>query len=261
MANIQKIREIVSKAQELQASSTSEYRKLQDYHRQEISKIRSNKDFTETGKEKLMQTAKQKTTIRFLNGAREARKQYDSHLSEAKKLAKDLIYSKTPKLDDEVVGRFTRDFNEIKTAIMLSNPQKGKELLENFLKDVNEPALAEMVKNQFAEVIQPILSGANAADAGKYRRDLLDSFEQLKVRSMDPEARDAIQVLDYVDAALNSKFFNLAVEQAIGENLGRTAKDYMHKPHEYFELHPEHDNPQAYERTVDDIIAENEATM
>lgn len=260
MGNIQSIRELISKAQELQASSTGEYRKLQDYHRQEISKIRSNKDYTESGKQKLMETTKQKTTIRFLNGAREARKQYDSHLSEAKKLAKDLIYAKTPRLDDEIVNRFTRDFNEIKTAIMLSNPQKGKEILENFLKDVNEPALAEMVKDQFAEVIQPILSGANAADAGKYRRDLLDSFEQLKIRSMDPEARDAMQVVEFVDAALNGKFFNLAVEQAIGENLGYTAKEYMHTPEKYFELNPDHDKPQAYERTIEDVIAEEEAT-
>jgi len=260
MPNIQSIRELVSKAQELQASSTGEYRKLQDYHKQELSKIRSNKDYSPSGKQKLMESAKQKTAIRFLHGAREARKQYDGYLTEAKKLAKDLIYAKTPKLDDEVVNRFQRDYKELKTAIMLSDARKGKALLQEFLQNINEPGLAEIVKEDFAEVIQPILNNVSGPDAAKYRSELLDEFESLKVRSMDADALAAMQVADYAEAALNGKFFNLAVEQAIGENLGYTAKEYMHTPEKYFELNPEHDKPEAYERTIDDIIAEEEAT-
>lgn len=261
MSNIQSIRGLLKKAQDLQDSSTGEYRKLQDYHRQEFSKIRTNKDYTPSGKQKLMDSAKQKTTIRFLHGAREARKEYDSYLTEAKKLAKDLIYAKTPKLDDEVVSRFQRDFKELKTAIMLSDAKKGKTLLQEFLQNINEPGLAEIVKEDFAEVIQPIISSVSGPESAKYRSELLDEFESLKVRSMDPDALAAMQAVDYADAALNGKFFDIAVEQAIGENIGYTAKEYMHKPEEYFRLNPDHDKPEAYERTIDDIVAEEEATI
>jgi len=261
MSKIKQIRGLLDKARELQQVSTGDYRAFQDRYYQERNKITENHDYSPEGKTKLRQSLKKRTTIELLQVSREYRQLYDGYLKDARKQALDLIYAKTPKVDAEVLERFSRDYRELKTAVMLSNPKKGKEMLEEFLGKINEPGLVEIVKEEFAEVIQPILSGVDGMDAEKYRRELIKTFDDLKVRSMDPEALDAMRVVEYADAALKSKFFNLAVENAVGENIGADAKQYLHSPDKYFAINPDDDKPVTNTglKTVEQIIEEEAA--
>lgn len=261
MSKIKQIRDLVEKSHQLQQQSTGDYRIFQDRYYQERNKINDNRDYSPEGKIKLKESLKKRTTVEVLQTSREYRQLYDGYLKEARKQALDLIYAKTPKVDAEVLDRFSRDYKELKTAIILSSPQKGKDLLEGFLNGINEPGLVEIVKEEFAEVIHPIINGVQGTDAAKYRRDLMGTFENLKVRSMDPEALDAMRVVEYADAALKGKFFNLAIENAVGDNIGAEAKKYLHSPDEYFAIYPDDDKPITNTglKTVEQIIEEEDA--
>jgi hypothetical protein len=234
LSNIQKIKELVAQAQEIQQASTSDYRKFQDKFRKSIAEIELNRNYTGEYKRELKKALKKTATIELMQGSKQYKDKFDGYLKNARQLAKDVIYAKTPEVDQESLDRFSRDFRELKTEIMLSTPARGKEILQQFLGNVNEPALAEIVKNDFADLIQPIVSGAGN-EALHYKRDLLKAFEDVKTRSMDEEAREAMQIAEYCDAAMSGKFFNLAVESAVGSEFGRTAKEYLHNPDGYFE--------------------------
>lgn len=260
MSKVKQIRELVAQAQELQQNSTGDYLAFRTDFIEKVKEIRENRDYSDAGKQKLIDRLKHSKKVEFLQASRSYRKKYDELLSTAKKQALDVIYSKTPKVEDEVLERFKRDFAELKTEIMLSNAKKGKEILEGFLQKINEPGLAEIVKSEFAEVIQPILNGVtDAQESAKYKHELLKAFEETKIRSMDPEALEAMKVAEYADAAINGKFFNLAVENAVGADLDADAKRYIHQPDEYFKINPDDDKPISGTRTIDDIFAEEEA--
>jgi hypothetical protein len=93
----------------------------------------------------------------------------------------------------------------------------------------------------------------------KSRHDLTKAFEELKTRSMDSEAKEAMQLADYAEAAMSNKYFSPLVEQNVQQNFGKLAHMYMEKPDEYFETFPEDDKPVSPFRSVEEIAEEEEA--
>jgi hypothetical protein len=259
MSKINKVRELVTKSQQLQDDSTRMYRLFQDDLRREQAEIKNNEEYSAKGKQKLVDSLKSRKTIEFLKGSREMQTAYRNSLKDAKKEAESIVYAKTPQVDSDKLERFKNRFKEVKTEILLApSSRRGKEILQEFLGSVDEQGLAAVVKEEFGDIIQPILAGAGA-DAPKFRHDLAKSFEELKTRSLDPEAKEALQIVDYVDAALNSKFYSPLVEENVQQNLGKLAHMYMEKPDEYFETFPDDEKPQSNLRTVEEILEEEDA--
>jgi hypothetical protein len=259
LSRVQKVKDKLEKAHQMQDEITGVYRRWQDDLQSQITQIKMNDEYTSKGKDKLIESLKARKTTEFLKGARQQQSEFRKHLSEAKKEAEAVIYASTPAVDAEKMNRFSGRFNEIKTEIKLAtSPRRGKEILQNFLDNVDEQGLAILVKSEFGEIIDPILSGAGA-DVQKFKHDLAKSFEDLKVRSLDPEAVEAMNLAEYAEAALNSKFYSPIVEQNVQQNLGKLAHTYMNNPDEYFEKFPETDKPVSQLRTTQEIIEEEEA--
>jgi hypothetical protein len=243
MSKIEKLKDIVTKAQQLQDDTTRMYRLFQDDFHNEKAKINSNEEYSEKGKAKLIESLKARKSVEFLKGARQQKTAFNKYLNDAKKEAESIIYGKSPKVDADKLDRFTSRFKEVKTEILLaSSPRRGKEILEQFLGTIDEQGLAMVVKGEFGEVIQPILAEAGS-DVMKYRNDLNKAFEDLKTRSMDPDAIEAMRLADYADTALNTKYFSPIVEQNVLQNFGRLAQSYMERPDEYFQEFPEDNKP------------------
>ncbi|MFB3160434.1 hypothetical protein ABLO26_03565 [Neobacillus sp. 179-J 1A1 HS] len=256
---IEKVRELVTKSQQLQDDSTRMYRLFQDDLKREQAEIKNNEEYSSKGKQKLVESLKSRKTIEFLKGSREMQMAYRNSLKDAKKEAESIIYAKTPQVDSDKLERFKNRFKEVKTEILLApSSRRGKEILQEFLGSVDERGLAAVVKEEFGDIIQPILAGAGA-DAPKFRHDLAKSFEDIKTRSLDPEAIEAMRLAEYAEAALSAKFYSPLVEENVQQNLGKLAHMYMHNPDEYFETFPEDEKPESNLKTVEEILAEEDA--
>jgi hypothetical protein len=256
---IEKVRDLVTKAQQLQDDTTRAYRLFQDDFKKKQSEIKLNEEYSTKGKEKLVESLKNRSTIEFLKGARQQQTAFKGYLKDAKKEAEAIIHAKSPTVDAEKMDRFNKRFKEVKTEILLaSSPRRGKEILQEFLGSIDEQGLAVVVKEEFGDLIQPIISGAGN-DAVKFKHDLAKSFEDLKARSMDQEALEAIKLAEYAEASLNTKFYSPLVEQNVQQNLGKLAHMYMYNPDEYFETFPDDDKPVSRFRTVEEIMEEEDA--
>jgi hypothetical protein len=259
LSRVQKVKDKLEKAHQIQDSTTHLYRVWQDQLRSDIANIKNNEEYSAKGKEKLVESLKSRKTIEFLKGARQQQSEFRKYMSEAKKESEAIIYAKTPAVDSEKMDRFTKRFGEVKTEIKLAtSARRGKEILQEFLGSIDEQGLAVIVKEGYGDLIQPILDGAGG-DLQRYKNDLGKSFEQVKTRALDPEAVEAFQVVDYVEAALNSKFYSPMVEQNVQQTLGKLAATYMEKPDEYFETFAEIDKPQSHLRSIIDVLEEEDA--
>jgi G3E family GTPase len=259
MSKVNKVRELVTKSQQLQDDSTRMYRLFQEDLKREQASIKNNEEYSAKGKQKLVDSLKSRKTIEFLKGSREMQTSYRNYLKDAKKEAESIVYAKTPQVDSDKLDRFKNRFKEVKTEILLApSSRRGKEILQEFLGSVDEQGLAVVVKEEFGDIIQPILAGAGT-DAPKFRHDLAKSFEELKTRSLDPEAVEAMRLAEYADQALNAKFYSPLVEDNVQQNLGKLAHMYMHNPDEYFETFPDDEKHQSQLRTVEEILEEEEA--
>ncbi|RFU71025.1 hypothetical protein D0469_03535 [Peribacillus saganii] len=262
MKTVQEIREIVAKAQQLQQDSTGLYRSFQDAYNQKKTEIELNRDYSPEGKRKLIESHQKRKTIELMQLARSQKDLFTKYLSEAKKDAESIIYAKTPKVDPVKQERFEKRLAEVKTEILLSNAKKGKEILSDFLSKVDEQAFAAQIKGEFVSLIQPILQDAGA-EAYKYRQELSQIFEDVKSRSMDPEAGEAMQVAEYAESALDGRFFIPLVEEKAGEHLGQLAKMYINKPEQYFADFPDDDKkplPPGM-RSIEEVLEEQEAKI
>ncbi|MFF3021208.1 hypothetical protein ACFVRR_00900 [Gottfriedia sp. NPDC057948] len=234
---------------------------LQDAFNLKKSEIQLNRDYTSDGKKKLTDSLKSRKTIELMQLSRNQSKMFKELLNEAKKEAENIVHSKSPKVDQVKEERFKKRLAEVKTEVLLSDAKKGKQILTDFLLTVDEQAFASEIKSEFSALVGPILADAGK-DAGEYRRDLSNLFEEVKVRSMAPEALEALKIAEYTEAALEGDFFLPIVVEKAGENLGELASKFVNKPEQYFELFPEDAkyNPNGL-KTMEEINEERDAMI
>src|SRR4051812_12611620 len=99
MSRIEKVRDLVTKAQQLQDDTTRAYRLFQDDFRKKQSEIKLNEEYSAKGKEKLVDSLKTRSTIEFLKGARQQQTAFKGYLKDAKKEAEAIIHAKSPAVD------------------------------------------------------------------------------------------------------------------------------------------------------------------
>lgn len=261
MKTIEQIKELVTKAQDMQHNSTKEYRVLQESFNLKKSEIQRNRDYSEVGKQKLIDSLRSRKTIELMQLSRNQSKLFKDLLNEAKKEAENIVHARSPKPDPVKEERFKKRLAEVKTEVLLSDAKKGKQILSDFLKTVDEQAFASELKSEFSALVGPILADAGK-DAREYRLDLSKLFDEVKVRSMNPEALEAMRVAEYAGAALEGDFFLPIVVEKAGENLSELASKFLNKPEEYFELFPDDAkyNPNGLQ-TMEEIIEEREAMI
>jgi hypothetical protein len=262
MTNINDIRKVLNEAVEIKSSSTRLFREFNDGYQAKRISIQQNRDYTQQGKAKLLQSARKRELSTLMKRARASQQEFHAKLKQAKEEANAIVYAHAPKVDPVKQERFSKRLAEVKTQIALSDARKGQRLFKEFLTEIDEQAFAEQVKNDFSTLVQPILNdieGADAEQVAKVRHELFDAFEDVRTKSRLPEAGDAQNVVEAADALLDGKFFESVVETKVGDLFGPTAKMFINEPDAYFELYPEEDKPESSMRTVEEILEEEDA--
>jgi hypothetical protein len=255
MKNIEQIRELTNKAHELKNGSTGLYRSFQEKYRAKRSEINANRDYTPSGKVKLVEALQKRQTTDLMKLARSQHSLYLDYLKQAKKHAEELVHAKAPAVDPVVQDRFDKRLREFKTELMLTNPQRGAQLLKDFVRSVDDQALAAQVKDKFAEIISPILNDSN-------KPEIAGLFDDVKSRAQNPETVEAQGLVDFADSMIQSKFFDQLVEEAAGNDLGDAAKMFLNQSDAYFEIYPEEEEKaQSDLKTVEDVMLEEEAKL
>jgi hypothetical protein len=259
MTNINDIRKLVDEALEIKNGSTRLFREFNDSYQAKRLSIQQNRDYTPSGKQKLLESAKKRETSRLMKLARSQREEFNAKLKQAKAEADAIVHAHAPKVDPVKQERFSKRLAEVKTQIALSNAKRGQQLFKEFLTEIDEQAFAEQVKNDFSALVQPILNDVSGPETEKVRHALFDAFEDVRMKAKSPEAGDAQNVAEFADALLNGKFFEGIVEEKAEEVLGTTAKQFINEPEAYFEIYPEEDRPQSHLKTVEEIMEEEDA--
>lgn len=254
MKNIEQIRELTNKAHELKNGSTGLYRSFQEKYRAKRSEINANRDYTPSGKVKLIEALQKKQTTDLMKLARSQHSLYLDYLKQAKKHAEELVHAKAPAVDPVVQDRFDKRLREFKTELMLTNPQRGAQLLKDFVRSVDDQALAAQVKDQFAEIIAPILNDSN-------KPEIAGLFADVKSRAQNPETAEAQNLADFSESMMQSKFFDQLVEEKAGEDLGDAARMFINQSDAYFEIYPEEEKAQSDLKTTEDVMLEEEAKL
>jgi hypothetical protein len=256
MSNIDKINELIQKAHDVRQGTTSLYRSFQEQFVEDRQKISFNRQYSDEGKRVLIEHLRKQKGVELLQLARSQRGLYDTYIADAKKLADKLAFAKPSKVDPVKAERFSKRLAEVKTEILLSTSAKSaKEKLEAFIATIDEHAFADTVKDQFAELVTPILATAGD-DGGRYRLELSQMFDGVRKGTMTPEAQEAAGLLESTEALAQSTIFIPLVEEKIKEHIGREAATYINRPDEYFAEHPEDDKPISRLRTHEEILME-----
>ena len=257
---IENIRKQIQEADKLRTDLASNYRlQFREPLRNQISEIRANRDFTPSGKEKQIEAARKRESRKLLQFAQKQRQQYAELLQKARKEAEAVVHANTPAVDAELEQRFSKRLREVKTEIMLSGPKDGERLLSTLIAETDGTvAFAAKVKDEFSEMIQPIINSAGK-ELPHFRERLLRMFEDVKVKSRIPEAGEAQDLFEAADAMLQAKFFDQAMENVVGADYGQEAKVYVNDPDKYFELHPTDAEEVPKLKTEAEIFAEYEA--
>lgn len=255
--SIQKVRDLRSKAHEVQHGITKLYVEFRDKYRTEEAKIRTSDKYTAKGKEELIDRLKRRKTAELMQLSRSQHQLHDQYIAEASKLAEELAYQKAPKADAAKKERFDTAFHDIKTELMLtSNSERAKEKMKSFIEGLDEYEFFEAVKNDFRTLSKSIIEKASGQEQGKLREEMRRLFEDVKTKSKTDEAREAEVLVAQTENDVGSGLFkNIAID-AIRSDLGVEAADYANKPESYFKEYPDAEQIKPDEKTVDDVVAE-----
>ncbi len=155
----------------------------------------------------------------FLQRAHKRKQAFIYHARKASEFADAVIYEQLPKPDEEKLRRFEGDLRDIKTEIRLAaNPQRAIQKLNEFVAKLDDPYIADQVRNEFSDFITMIGTG----DAEK--RELSAIYQGLTQRFETDEIREARSILEAAKAAENTDLFFGYIADAVVEILGDTGK-------------------------------------
>ncbi|GGG15771.1 hypothetical protein [Paenibacillus aceti] len=249
----QKAKASLKRAREIEQSSSSmmlEYkRKLAD----ELAKIDADRRFTAEGKEEAKAEIKQKYAIEFLKKSHTMKQEYVANVKKSIREAEKVIYTPPKKPDAVRLGRFEDTFKSLKTELMfIMSKRAAFEKLRGFTEGLDDPYLANRVREDFAEIASKILSapgddniskGVGAgeikvsarAELGELYEGLLKPYQSEDFRGAN-EIIEVAKMIDEDPRIHRSPIVNNAAKEAFGSEYAR----YINDTESFFAAHPEH---------------------
>jgi hypothetical protein len=261
MSKVIQVRELIQKAHDIRQSSTGLYRAFQEQFIEDKLKIQQNRTYSDEGKRSLTESLVKRKSVELLQLTRSQKELYQHYLKQAKGIADGLAFAKPPKVDPEKEDRFNKRLAELQTELLLAtSADSGKKKLESFIGTIDEHAFAVKVKGQFAELVTPILAAAGP-DGTRYRFELSHTFDAVRRQTMTPEALEAIECMELIEALSGSDVFNILVEEKAQEHFSAKTARFINKPEEYFAANPDDDKPVSKLKTVEEIFEEEAAKL
>lgn len=260
--SIEKIKELQNKARQIESSIPKHYLEFRESLTGEILKIKGNKKYSESGKRELVEHLKKRKTVELMKWAREQYNQYDMYLREAYLISDRMAYRNIPKADAQKRGRFHNAFNDFKTELIFTNrPDDAIKKLRTFIEKTEEYEFISDIKREFSSLAKSIIEITDKDNVPKVRKELADLFEHTKNKSLPQESHEAFALLEQIESAVGSRIFNRVVQDAIKEDLGSEAAEYINKPNEFFEKYPEMEKIEPGIKTMEESLTESRMTI
>jgi len=230
------MKEHIQKAHEIKESATSKYRELLQKMNGEISEINNDFRLSPEGKQYLISDLKKEYKEELMKLAKQIKAEYQLELSKAKISAEKVLESPIKKPDENVIGKYREQVEELKTRVMLSlKPETAKDMVSEFVKGIDDPYLANEFKKEFATVITPIISNVHGAEGAKIKHALTETYDKLNKDFMTDEQREAKQIIESTGSMASAKVFNYTVLQSVSDSFGRDAAAIVNEPEKYFQ--------------------------
>ncbi|GGG08695.1 hypothetical protein [Paenibacillus aceti] len=234
----QKAKESILKAHELRNDNTRFYREFNDAIRKEITAVKEDRNLSPEGQTNKVSEIKEKRGKELMQQVYKRRQEFRAHLSEARKHAEEVIYTKIPKPDATKIDRFDEALRVLKTEIMLThNAKSAAAKLTAFIEGIEEPYFAHKVSEQFGELAGSILAVEEPGELAKTRYALSQQFSGLTSKYESPEAGAARDSLETATALDQTAFFNEIVRGAVNDTLGTYYGSYINRTDDYFAAH------------------------
>jgi ElaB/YqjD/DUF883 family membrane-anchored ribosome-binding protein len=235
MSKIDEIQELIEKAREIQSNSAGFYHGFRRDLADEVNAIDSDGDLSDDGKMKKKKAMHKEAEKVLMERAKKRKDEYEQLLSKAKVKAENLIHEPFSKVDDKKTATFNRKLNELKTELMLdTNHNTAQQRLTSFIDSLDEPSFHATVRDEFSNLLAPVVSIAGS-EAPQVKQKLFDMYEHVKTSTMSDEQLDASTLFDTSDKMIGAKLYNASVTEAANGDLGRSAAEYINKPHLYEE--------------------------
>jgi len=256
MTNLQSIKEKIEMAYDFKTAATGTYRKWQDGYRAEVKKISDNRNLTDVGKLKLKESLSERKTVELMQLSKKQQAEYRAILDAAYLEASKIANSKPATVDPVKADRFDRSFGEVRTSILLANPDKAIKILREFIDATEEPALVDRIRSEFAAVVAPVIAQANQVQ----KDSLTDMFQQTRIKAKGAEVIEAEQLMETSKAMSDSKFFGLHVIESVKE-VHPEAQKYLNNPAAFFEEYPGTESMNTSLRSQEEVMLEAESEI
>ncbi|MFD2615726.1 hypothetical protein, partial [Paenibacillus gansuensis] len=164
-----------------------------------------------------------------------------ANIRKAIKEADAVVYAAATKPDATKLSRFEAELRDLKTQLMLTtSAQSGFAKLNGFIQRLDDPYLANLVREQYADIAMPIVSLAGGADSAKYRLQLSQAYDGLKSKFETDEVREAREILETAKSIEEDpKLYPPGiVQEAATIAFGREQSVFMNNTDAYFERNP-----------------------
>ncbi|RAV19500.1 hypothetical protein [Paenibacillus contaminans] len=223
---IENARKYLQQAHEIKGTSMGFLRERVFSMREELSKIRGDKNLSAQGKSVKTAQAKAKRGVEFLQQTHTRRQEYVLNLKKAVREAEGVIYETVQKPDETKLERFESEMRTLKTELLLSmRKDTALRKFSEFISRIDDAYLASIVREQYADFAGPIISlaGTDVSVKGELAR----TFEQLKTGFESPEVAEARMILESANAFLESPrlFAPGLADEAVDEVFSYSERD------------------------------------
>lgn len=242
---IVEIKELIDKAHTTRNEATGVYRAWRQKYDEEAGKIRASRELTPEGKDKMLAALNKRKEIEVMKLADSQVSLYRKFLDDAYKAADKIAYAKLPEVDAQKAERWEKQFGELKTQVLLANPQKALQMISDFVAATDEQALVDRVRHEYSQII------AQADAPTRYK--FSDLFEETKTKALGPEAVEALRVMESAEGLRNGRFWS----GIVGDNVGavsQTAQHHLENPESYFAENPGAANVNTTLRSMEESL-------
>ncbi|MEE6133991.1 hypothetical protein [Priestia sp. GS2] len=210
----------IIQANEILNESSGRYRELTQRFTSESSKIRQDIKLSDEGKRLLLDSLKEdyKDEVKRLKTQVEC--EYLEALQKAKADSERVLEKTLAKPSEKELSKYAEAVNELKTNVLLAlNPGAAQETVTKFAAGINDPYIANQFKQEFGNIIGPIIVNAGASAPG-IKQTLAKTYEHLSTGFMTDEALEARHSLEQVEQMQHAKVFSGAVLDNVKATFG-----------------------------------------
>lgn len=231
------MREHIQRAYQIREGVTSQYRSIMMKLQENEAKINQDVTLSPVGKKEKIAQLRKEHGRELMKFAKQVKDEFQMEIIKAKGKAERFLDNPNKKPDEAILRKYERSLNDLKTRVLLSlRSDRAAEMVTQFAKGIEDPYIANQLREQFAEVITPILSKVDGADGAKIKANLTQLYDRLENDFITDEQHEAKEVIENADALFNTKLFNPTVIDNVKQTYDRRIADYINTPDTFFHL-------------------------